>query len=541
MTTKSLRLWGAPFAAAVLLAVTLSIFYSAQNDFPFQYHSDEPHKAQQVRSGNYNFHHPMLLLGTASSACRFLPEEKAENLQTITETGRTVAAIFMSLAITAVAASFYLLYGWIGFIFAAGFLVACPDLYVFSHFFKEDTALLFGCGVTLSALAIFQKSASDWAVWLIGAGCGLAISGKYIGVLMLFAALLSMMLVAAPDSQSVGKWKIRRRYLGIILAGTAITFVLVNSLALTNPSQWQAAFSREMSFVTAGRETPREALVNPRFYRELSEALPRAILIPAGLYLILFFTRRLFRQPLHLALLIFAGLYLLLLPFSAIYSQRYLLPAHFCIHSIAALGFLELIRFVLICLSGLHGKWKAVKWPVAGALTLGMAFALYDHGAQALPKAFMQFENGSRERLAEYIRRHVPVDAKVLQTSSVKFGAPDYGFLAEVEPSFPQELRTVQRLYQIRDLAELQAKGFSYVIFTNKGARDIRRARARLKHLQENEGLSQSDALVVLAREGLLIHAELLTEAELVYEDKPRLSPPVHPDLFLYKIPEIDN
>ena len=56
------RLTWPAFALAAFFAIA-SLFLTTQaNRFPSTYHPDEPSKARQVLQGEYNFHHPMLLL-----------------------------------------------------------------------------------------------------------------------------------------------------------------------------------------------------------------------------------------------------------------------------------------------------------------------------------------------------------------------------------------------------------------------------------------------------------------------------------------------
>src|SRR5438093_9976146 len=50
--------------SALLFALCLTL-YTRENNFPFFYHPDEPNKTRQVIQGDWNFHHPMLLLTTA--------------------------------------------------------------------------------------------------------------------------------------------------------------------------------------------------------------------------------------------------------------------------------------------------------------------------------------------------------------------------------------------------------------------------------------------------------------------------------------------
>ena len=54
------------FWIVYLLVFLVCLFlYSLYNGFPSDYHPDEHRKAEQVASGQFNFHHPLLLINTA--------------------------------------------------------------------------------------------------------------------------------------------------------------------------------------------------------------------------------------------------------------------------------------------------------------------------------------------------------------------------------------------------------------------------------------------------------------------------------------------
>src|SRR5689334_20501493 len=97
-------LWSLLLFAAVLWLDTRS------NQFPYFYHPDESVKVEQVRTGNWNFHHPMLLLAATRAAVSLTAAPAQE--QRIAETGRWVSAAFVGLAVVAFSLLAFAWRGW---------------------------------------------------------------------------------------------------------------------------------------------------------------------------------------------------------------------------------------------------------------------------------------------------------------------------------------------------------------------------------------------------------------------------------------------
>ena len=99
-----LALWSLALFTTALLLNTRS------NTFPYFYHPDESEKAAQLLTGNWNFHHPVLLLTTtklAVDAGRVVPRE-----QSVVEVGRWISAAFAAAAIVALSLLAYAWRGW---------------------------------------------------------------------------------------------------------------------------------------------------------------------------------------------------------------------------------------------------------------------------------------------------------------------------------------------------------------------------------------------------------------------------------------------
>ncbi len=141
-------------------------------------------------------------------------EDAWQDLQQITELGRSLSAAFTALATVLLALLGFSVFRYAGFIVIAVLLLLNPHLYEFGHFFKEDGALLFGVGATLAALAFAEHKPNYRRFAIVGLATGLAVSAKYIGVLTLLAALLSIIAAAGPGNVSFAR---KLAFAGVVL------------------------------------------------------------------------------------------------------------------------------------------------------------------------------------------------------------------------------------------------------------------------------------------------------------------------------------
>ncbi|MEO8352164.1 MAG: hypothetical protein ABI680_10580, partial [Chthoniobacteraceae bacterium] len=100
----------------VLAAWSLALFAGClvlntrHHDFPYYYHPDEPGKVEQILSGEWNLHHPMLLLDGARLYLAAAGTER--DSQAVVEAGRTVSAIFISAAVVVLSLLAWCWRGW---------------------------------------------------------------------------------------------------------------------------------------------------------------------------------------------------------------------------------------------------------------------------------------------------------------------------------------------------------------------------------------------------------------------------------------------
>ena len=73
----------------------------------------------------------------------------------------------------------------------AGLAVALQeDLFEMAHYMKEDPALLFGLALALFAAHVWWRYPGRPALRFLAIACGLAASGKYLGSVAIFFALV---------------------------------------------------------------------------------------------------------------------------------------------------------------------------------------------------------------------------------------------------------------------------------------------------------------------------------------------------------------
>ena len=243
---------GRALPALVLLVaalVSLGAFLHC-NGFKEGFHPDEPSKARQLLSGEYNLHHPQLMLrgvalvnwlqaGSSDGEVSFLDDDVERWLVMVR--GRTFSALMTAVAVG--------LLGWLAFAVgtrAAGrptgvlastaavlFLATHPGLVVNAHYFKEDATLLGATAIWLVVAAAYLQT-RGWA-WLVAAGvaAGLVASAKAVGAASLAITLVATL--AIPPATPIGRGGFARRLGGAaaVLATAAAIFALVNLSAFT--------------------------------------------------------------------------------------------------------------------------------------------------------------------------------------------------------------------------------------------------------------------------------------------------------------------
>lgn len=374
------------------------------NDFPVHYHPDESSKASQVLSqtGRRNFNHPLLLIELAQWHVE--RSQVSRHPREVVLAGRRVSAALAGGAVVALSLSAFIGGGWLTLLVAAPTVTLCPALLVHGHYFKEDTALLFGiavtwlgaCGVILSRRWFTQAS----ALLVLGAGCALAASGKYVGVVVVVPALLSAAL-AGP----VRWFLVPSRVLLVGLATLSLA-VWINAPGFLDPWRLQADpeivehVKGEYEHATTAHGVV--ALKRPNSFtlrRAAAQVMPHAWAMAAiGLVAWL-------RRPRFTRWLVVSASFLLsfgvVLSWNAIPIPRYALP-------LIVLGYVAagwMLAGALARVSSSRWRWGLAL--LAAAVTVGLQ---YRH----VSAINVQFADDSRQRLREWIATSLPKDALIL-------------------------------------------------------------------------------------------------------------------------------
>ena len=413
-----------------LFAATLALNLR-HRDFAWYYHSDEGSKIEQVLSGKWNFNHPMLLL--RASKIVLDASGAARDPQSVVEIGRTVSAAFTALAVVAFSLFAFQWRGWLAALAAGGSLMLHHQLFELSHYMKEDTALLFGLSLALLALGLFEARPSLATALALGAATALAISGKYIGAVVLVAT--------APTLA-----RARGRYRSVaFFAGLAAVLLAVNWPLIADFDTFQKSLARETEYVIEGQKGSTRSIPHAVYWNVFIDNTTPAI----WLLLILFIAARwggwsaITLTRWHAVA--FPFYYALTLSFSPKENDRYFLPATAMFTVLAALAVPDVARLF-------HRKWAI---PLAAvALVIGQvpSWLRYERA----------FQTDDSRDLQAWCREHLPADALIAKDSRIWLPDPEKrdGVAAD---AIPQKVIAKKFAADLGTLAEMRAQGITYV------------------------------------------------------------------------------
>ncbi len=492
--------WLSALALAGLFGVLL-FFFTRHNGFPVYYHLDEPGKGEQILFGQYNYHHPLLLLDTAGLLLRAsgLPR----TLENAVLCGRWASAIFTALAVVLLALLAGRRAGWPAAAACALLIPAQPLVYELAHYCKEDPALLFGISLALLALDLFQRQ-PDWRrAAFLGASCGVATSGKYVGVITL---LLALPFVFRPAG-------------GRFLRGTAFFGALLTVLVVLNLPY----FLHPEALFSGLRYEARE--IETGGGQGISRKIPHAF------YLEVFLDN--FTWPLLLGLLLFAGRlftarpgralevlllalplgYVVLLSFVPKTSPRYFLAVSPLLVTAACIGFMSVAAWLPARLARLR------PWLPAGLAT----FALILQGQLTLATV-RGFRTNSRQEMTAWIAQHLPEKTLLLAESRL--------YLSRDE-TWPEKRRPdliVEELAFAADagtLAELKARGIRHIAVF----------RSNFSKLMADDTFKPADGRQSQYQRRKDFYRDLLAQGKLLKKTGQGEVTTLNPRLMLYQLP----
>jgi len=437
-----------PLALGVALLFACVLWLDTrQNGFPFFYHPDEPHKVDQLITGKWNFHHPLLMLGTAEAAKKAfgLPDRE----QPLVVLGRWCSALFAAGGVVAFALLAWRARGWSGFWIVGLLLLTQHQVFELAHYFKEDTALFFAAALAFLALHIYHRRPGWRAATFAGAACGLCLSAKYLGGVMLIPA--AVIIGAAQRGKRAGGSTWVWFAAGFLAVAAAVNFPVCGHLAVFTHS-----FGRETSLVAHGERGYTGGQVAIFEYLRIF-ALNTTPVIWVLLIVELLAVRKR-GDAFDWTLAIFPIAFLLLLSCSTKTNDRYFLPATAGFYYLAGLGAVDLPGL-------LPGKWagRFKPWRVAALAVLVNIFN-YPVGLASYVTAFA---HDDRSEMLEWIRGNIPADAVIAGEDHADLPIPHREERLAVQPLLEQ--RVVETKYAA-DLgatpAALAAQGISYIVIS---------------------------------------------------------------------------
>lgn len=485
--------------ALIFLLAGVGVF-TRHADFPSFYHPDEPSKARQVIEHEYNFNHPMLLLQTTRLLAGF--SSKAPSQQSITETGRLASAIFSAAAIACLVLLAAHLRSSVAALLTGLLLLANHQLYELAHYMKEDPSLAFGIAFFFLCFTRCWLAPTRVQFALLGVGCAMAVSGKYLGVVVLPLAVWAIW--AAPKNARVG--------LGLLaLAAFVATFALVNYPMLIAAKEFFTNVGREMDFAVNGHKGITRSVPHGVYGAVLRESTNPGTWILLGIYYLGLAMRRRQVHPAEWAVALFPVVYVLLLSFSPKTHHRYFLPDTLLFCTLAILGLCSVRLPLQVGTMLLHALLFLGAWIPSVVRT-----AQYDTA----------FQNDTRAALVEYVRAHVPADAVIVQDKRVNL--PNRKDPRHADSPYFLEQPLLGKLFaaDLGTIGDLRAQGISYVAVSDGDF-----GRFFLKtHTPREEEKAEYDRRRAF-------YEQLFAEGELRWESPAGLQQYLQPSIKLYYLP----
>ena len=475
-----------------LFAATLALNLR-HRDFAWYYHSDEGSKIEQVVSGKWNFNHPMLLL-RVSKIARDLSGSPRDP-QSVVEIGRAVSATFTALAVVAFSLFAFQWRGWLAALSAGGALMLHHQLFELSHYMKEDTALLFGLSLALLALGLFETKPSLANACAMGAACALAISGKYIGAVVLLAT--GPTLLKAP-----GKY---RRV--AFAAGLVAVLLIVNWPLISDFTTFQSAFARETTFVVEGQKGSTRSIPHAQYWNVFIDNTTPAIWFLLALFLAARWGGWTAITLTRWHAVAFPFFYALMLSFSPKENDRYFLPATAMFTVLAALAVPDVARLF-------HRKWAAPLAAIVLVLSQLPSWLRYERALQT---------DDSRD-LQAWCRDQLSADAVIAKDSRIWLPDPKKpdGVAAD---AIPQKVIASKFAADLGTNEQLLAQGITHVAVSESDY-----GRFFLKSLRPKKGEEAEFA------RRKTFYERLFREGKMVFERERGTVLYLHPGIRVYQI-----
>jgi 4-amino-4-deoxy-L-arabinose transferase-like glycosyltransferase len=345
------------------------------------------------------------------------------------------------------------IYGWTGLLIVGATMTLCPALITYSHYLKEDATLggmiLLTIGAAGMTLATRQWWSRALAIVLLGAGCGLTCSSKYVGVMIVAPALVALLL-----ARGWRWWSLPARLVPFCLAGCFV-IGLVNYRAFESyyPFKLRPDAIEGMSRETEHGMTEHNgmAMDTPQAYFlrvANSEVMLHAkILGGAGLAYLLM--RRRFSRW-GVAVLLFLVTFGVVLSYCPITFGRYAVPITVTAYLACALAMAAAVGAI---------RSRGIR--IAGLIVV-LLCVLTLQGRAAM-KINHMFLHDSRELLREWVAANLPVRARIVADRYAQLHNPGdpWRFPNQSNPPMP-----IMQQFSAADFGSLDQlrRSFDYVV-----------------------------------------------------------------------------
>jgi hypothetical protein len=487
--------------AAALFSFSLALF-TRHNDFSYRYHPDEGGKVEQILSGKWNFHHPALMLSATNLATRVfnVPNQN----QAIAVAGRWVSAAFAALAVAALAILAFSERGWFAGLIAGALLATHHQLFELAHYFKEDTALLFGFALVFLAIRCIPDVSNRVAqnsrelrstpeIIFLGIAAGCAVSAKYLGLLAVLIGVIYL-LRARPRS-------LLRVELPTFLGVAALTFLLINLPALRDLTLARGSFDRELSLVVHGQSGATRSIPNLQYWNVFIDNTTPALWIFLIIHLVTQWKNRAGLATRDWIYTLFPFAFAVMLSFSPKTNDRYFLPATAMFVYLGAMGVMS------------AADWITPRWSKTTALALcgGLAIALQ---IPSLARYSSAFSHDDRREFIAWAATNLPAEAMLAQDARVNLQQSDLA----------QNLRTIKRS-DFGNIEKLKSENVTHLLVS-----ESEYGRFFLKSLRPQKGTEDEFA------QKKQFYERLFAVADLLWERPRRTVIYLHPGLRVYRL-----
>jgi len=321
------------------------------------------------------------------------------------------------------------------------------QLYELSHYMKEDAALLLGTSLVALAVIWFDRRPGRARAAWVGVACALAISGKYIGAVLLLVAL-PVIWIPRPH---------RGQRLLAFSAALALTLVVVNLPLLTNAATFRNSFRREMDFAVHGQRGMTRRIPHAQYWNVFIDNTTPAIWLCLVAFGLASWRDRLTLTRAQWCVLAFPFLYAALLSFSPKSNDRYFLPATALLTTFAAIGVRDVARW------SDHLQDARAVMPLGAVALLALQFLGWSRTHPGLWQYDVAFRTDDAAELVRWIRKTLPPNAVI--ASDNRTGLPNERRIEQGRVAEPLSQKVLGKRYaaDVGSFAELRAAGVTHV------------------------------------------------------------------------------